>query len=296
MADEDCSSAEKNSQLFTQQNSQIVKVSNCSSSNNKNNISLDLSNKKLTCGQFYSKQSEQKLPVPLSKTIVYKAPPNSDQGNILRRVKVFIIDEASMMPVYALKTIDNCLRDIMISNSIFGGKIIVLGGDFRQVLRDVPRAPPTAVLDACLKRSSMSDNFHQMQLTQNMRTNANEQDFSRWLLQLGNGFLQNSLDNLTEDTIDIPEAYICNNSLVSDIFDNCTAKEMKNRVSLSPKNSDCLAVNEEILSRFPTETKTYLSTDSVTSDNEEEAQNYPIEFINSLTPSGMPPHRFNLEV
>uniref|UniRef100_A0A0L8HYI8 DNA helicase Pif1-like 2B domain-containing protein n=1 Tax=Octopus bimaculoides TaxID=37653 RepID=A0A0L8HYI8_OCTBM len=47
---------------------------------------------------------------------------------------------------------------------------------------------------------------------------------------------------------------------------------------------------------MPSETKTYLSTDSVTSYNEEAAQNYPMEFINSLTPSGMPPHRLNLKV
>ena len=55
-------------------------------------------------------------------------------------------------------------------------------------------------------------------------------------------------------------------------------------------------MNEKILNLLPTETKTYLSTDSLTSDNGEEAQNYPMEFINSLTPSGMPPHRLNLKV
>ena len=57
---------------------------------------------------------------------------------------------------------------------------------------------------------------------------------------------------------------------------------MKTRV-ITPKNSECLAVNE-ILGKLPTETKTYLSTDSVTSDNEAEAMNYSMEFINSLTP------------
>ncbi|XP_029658244.1 uncharacterized protein LOC115232481 [Octopus sinensis] len=129
-----------------------------------------------------------------------------------------------------------------------------------------------------------------------MKTNANGQDFPKWLLQLGSGFLQSSLDDLSEDAIDIPEACMCNNSMVSNIFDNCTAEEMKNRVILFPKTSDCSAVNEEILRRLPPETKTYLSTDSITSDNEEEAQNYPMEFINSLTPSGMPPHHLNLKV
>ena len=115
-------------------------------------------------------------------------------------------------------------------------------------------------------------------------------------MQLGNGLIQSTLSNVSEDTIDIPEACICNNSLISDIFYHCTQEEMKTRVILSPKNSDCLAINEEILAMLPGETKTYLSTDSVTSENEAEAMNYPLEFINSLTPSGMPPHRLNLKV
>ena len=38
---------------------------------------------------------------------------------------------------------------------------------------------------------------------------------------------------------------------------------------------------------LPGESVTYLSADSVNCDNNEEAQNYPREFLNSLTPSGM---------
>ena len=47
---------------------------------------------------------------------------------------------------------------------------------------------------------------------------------------------------------------------------------------------------------LPGETKTYLSADSVNCDDNKEAQNYPMEFLNSLTPSGMPPHCLNLKV
>ncbi|CAF1955596.1 unnamed protein product, partial [Rotaria magnacalcarata] len=39
-----------------------------------------------------------------------------------------------MTPSYALKAVDILLRDIMNISVPFGGKIMVLGGDFRQVL------------------------------------------------------------------------------------------------------------------------------------------------------------------
>ncbi|XP_076039427.1 uncharacterized protein LOC143024501 [Oratosquilla oratoria] len=67
------------------------------------------------------------LPVPLNETSVCNVPPNSGQGNFLKQVKVFIIDEASMILCYALKAIDKCLRDIMNTPTAFGGKVILLG-------------------------------------------------------------------------------------------------------------------------------------------------------------------------
>ncbi|KAF2351994.1 DNA helicase Pif1-like, partial [Trinorchestia longiramus] len=113
--------------------------------------------------------------------------------------------------------------------------------------------------------------------------------------QLGSGLLNSQLDNVPQDTIDIPNESVCNDSLIVDIFDR-TPQEMEQRVILSPKNIDSFAINENILRNIPGETKTYSSSDSASSDDQAEAQNYPLEFIISLTPSGMPPHRLNLKI
>ena len=84
--------------------------------------------------------------------------------------------------------------------------------------------------------------------------------------------------------------------MVEELFANTTSEESCSHAILSPKNENCLSMNEEVLKMLPVETKTYLSADSVNCDDNEEAQNYPMEFLNLLTPSGVPPHCLNLKM
>lgn len=168
----------------------------------------------------------------------------SDHGNILRQLKVFIIDEAPMILIYTLEATNYYLRNIMNSNSIFGEKIFVLEGGFRHFSLLFSELPLRVYSVPVAKFSFMSDDFHQMQLMKSMGTNANKQDFFKMVTTTWSGLLQSSPDIFAEDTMHIVEACIYHNLLGSDIFDNCTAEEMKNKVILSPKNSDCLALNE----------------------------------------------------
>ena len=58
-----------------------------------------------------------------------------------------------MIPKHAIEAIDRMLRDISNSNVPFAGKVILLGGDFRQTLPVVKRARPAEVIEVCLKSS-----------------------------------------------------------------------------------------------------------------------------------------------
>lgn len=57
----------------------------------------------------------------------------SDFAELMRRVELTVWDEAQMTNKYAFYALDKTLRDIMKSVMPFGGKIVVLKGDFRQV-------------------------------------------------------------------------------------------------------------------------------------------------------------------
>ncbi|CAF5127359.1 unnamed protein product, partial [Rotaria sp. Silwood1] len=78
--------------------------------------------------------SRFELPVPILETSTSSIRPHSKKVEDIKKTEVFIWDEAPMAPSYALKAVDILLRDIMNINLPFGGKIMVLGGDFRQVL------------------------------------------------------------------------------------------------------------------------------------------------------------------
>ena len=52
----------------------------------------------------------------------------------MRQAHVFIWDEALMAPRYALEIMDKTLIDETNNDLLFSGKIIIAGGDFRQLL------------------------------------------------------------------------------------------------------------------------------------------------------------------
>lgn len=66
------------------------------------------------------------------------------------------------------------------------------------------------------------------------------------------------------------------------------------RIILAPRNEEIDTINHKILLSIPGELKTYRSIDTTT--NENMTVNYPTEFLNSLLPSGLPPHLLKLKV
>ena len=96
-----------------------------------------------------------KLPVPILDTTTCNVKPTSKHAAILRSMIMFIVDEASMIPIHALNAIDKLLRELTCENIPFVGKIFVLGGDFCQVLPVMPHGSRTTIVENCLKRSPL---------------------------------------------------------------------------------------------------------------------------------------------
>ena len=238
-----------------------------------------------------------RLPVPIIETSTCNIPPTSDKAAFLMEQDLIVCDEVSMVPKHALEAIDKALRDIANNDSLFGGKVFLLSGDFRQILPVVRRARPAEIIEVCLKSSYIWNYIQVYNLRLNMRANENQQVFIQWLLNLGSGQILLKDAEPFKDCIELPQRCILpqNASLIDAIFlDN--ENDLSSRVILSTTNDDALKMNNDILGKLPGDSVNYLSADSIVTDDVEERALYPQEFLNSITPSGMPPHCLKLKV
>jgi len=173
---------------------------------------------------------------------------HSKEAAIIRYAKLIIWDEAPMANKHSLMCINRLLKDIMGNDVPFGGKIIILGGDFRQVLPVVPHASRAATVQNSIKFSTLWPLFKVFKLTKNMRASANECEFANFLLEIGNGQYPANDDGL----VDLPSSLISNFDIVSEIYGQNSLFPLETSylsrcAILAPKNEHYDEINKRVL-------------------------------------------------
>jgi ATP-dependent DNA helicase PIF1 len=148
-----------------------------------------------------------------------------------------------------------------------------------------------------------------MRLSVNMRVqDAEQKEFVDYLLKIGEGKEEVHRD-IGEEVVRLHDDIIFKEgdkieSLIPKIFPNLLENYgnkqdyinyIKDRAILTPKNEDVDKINDQIINIFPGEAKEFLSADSVEDKDSVHQDLYPIEFLNTLTTSGTPPHRLVLK-
>ncbi|CAJ0937361.1 unnamed protein product [Ranitomeya imitator] len=125
-------------------------------------------------------------------------------------------------------------------------------------------------------------------------------EYNSWLLKLGNGELSN-IYGLPEDTIEILNSFIKEGDLITAIFGDsieitdAMVEAIAKKAILMPLNDDVHALNDKILSQVQGEHSTYRSFDTIAEEECGILTDYPVKFLNSLNPTGMPPHELKLK-
>ena len=74
-----------------------------------------------------------------------------------------------------------------------------------------------------------------------------------------------------------------------------SASYYQDKGMLSPKNCTVKEINDTVLETMDGELLTFLSADSI-APGDDCATHYPVEFLNTLQPSGMPAHQLNVKI
>ena len=84
------------------------------------------------------------------------------------------------------------------------------------------------------------------------------------------------------------------NAIFPSLETNTDSSEyITSRAILSTKNENVDEINDQLIGRFHGEEKIYYSFDEAEDDNN---NFYPLEFLNSLNVSGLPPHYLRLKI
>ncbi|KAL7137613.1 hypothetical protein ABFS83_10G105100 [Erythranthe nasuta] len=244
--------------------------------------------------------SRFKIPTDANESSDCNISKQSGVANLLRTAKLIIWDEAPMAKRWAIENVDKLFKDIMGNDEHFGGKVVVFGGDFRQVLPVVPRGTIHQTISASLVKSRLWHKMIKFSLSKNMRAQK-DPEFGDFLLRVGNGEETSDI----EGNIIIPEEMVVKYDneedsmarLIDSIFPSLSSNAesstyMTTRAILASKNEEVDKLNDKLISMFPGEARTFQSFDEAIDDTN---NNYEEDFLNSLTPNGLPPHKLVLK-
>jgi hypothetical protein len=156
--------------------------------------------------------SRFQIPINITDSSTCGFKQGSQLAKLITRTSLIIWDEAPMAHRNCFEAVDRSLRDILrfsdpqSEEKPFGGKTVVLGGDFRQILPVVSKGRREEIVEASVNRSSLWKYCSIFTLTKNMRLEQNPDDnaareFAQWILKIGDGELD---DSEGEALIEIP--------------------------------------------------------------------------------------------
>ena len=241
--------------------------------------------------------SRFKIPIDILEDSTCSIKAQSALAKLIKISKLIIWDEVFSCHRFNVEALERTLKDIMNSKESFGGKVICFGGDPRQTLPVVRRGGRAQIVRACIQMSPLYSLMKEHKLTQNMRTDPEEVEFSKYILKIGNGE-ERVFKELGDSVIKIPDAYLVHSfdEIIDSTFPELElgCENVIDGCIYTPLNKDVRLINDICIEKFPGDSRTYLSADSILEDDHKEA--VPVEYLNAMNPSGISDHELSLKI
>jgi hypothetical protein len=112
------------------------------------------------------------VPLQCHRTSTCNIEKQSTKADVIRAIKLIIVDEATNLHRYAFEAANRTLRDVTGTHAPFGGIVTVLCGDFRQTAPIVKFGLRGAIVDASIRNSDLWSTFRTYTLQGNWRVQA----------------------------------------------------------------------------------------------------------------------------
>ncbi|KAM0844699.1 hypothetical protein ACQ4PT_056882 [Festuca glaucescens] len=270
--------------------------------------------------------SRFKIPFNIDQNSVCEIKRGTHLADLLRNTSLIIWDEALMTNRMCFEALDRSLRDILsvddptLIDLPFGGLVVVLGGDLRQILPVIEGGTRPQVVAATITNSPLWHSVTVLELNENMRLAVPGASvelqreislFSDWVLDLGEGKLPPATrgSETVPNLVDIPDDLLIRTegdritAIISTVYPDFASNfqdfsYLRQRAVLAPTNDLAEQINSRVLEMLPCEGREYLSSDSKSSPagtiNEEDLF-YPPEVLNAIEIPNFPAHRLFLK-
>jgi len=244
--------------------------------------------------------SRFKMPIDIDDNFCCNVSKQSPLACLIKDAKLIVWDEASMAKKYMIEALDVLLRDIMDVKTLFGGKVIVFGGDFRQTLPVVRKGKKEDFIHQSLLYSNIWNDLEKLHLSENMRARI-DPSFCEYLLRIGNGKETTQCENKIEIPNSLIIPFTTEEQSLDTLFnvtypDLCTfssdSSAISSRVILTTKNDFVNEINDMLIRKFPERATTYVATDETVEPND---QSQFEDFLHTLHPPGLPPYKLTLK-
>ncbi|XP_047267573.1 ATP-dependent DNA helicase PIF1-like [Capsicum annuum] len=228
------------------------------------------------------------IPLNITKDSTCNIKQGSPLAKLMVKAKFIIWDEAPMMHRYSFEALDQTLRDILRFKDPsnldrpFGGKTIVFGGDFRQMLLVITKGTRQDIVNATVN------------------------SFYLWTHCDGRmGFSMDSTEkvkiseDLLIDNCDDPISGIVESTYFNYLEHSIDMKYLQERAILAPTLQMVESVNDYIVCLNSGQEKSYLSSDIVCMYDHSFTSlghMHTPEFLNSIKCSGIPNYSITLKV
>ena len=238
---------------------------------------------------------------------------NGTEGDVqlLQECAAMFMDEASMTHIDIFNVINKALQYVQNVERLFGSKLVILTGDWQQILPVVKAGGRGRTVAATFRKSMFWKECEYYELDVNQRVKnceeagnqelaAKLQQWAEYLKKVGSG-TERTYDELGcgSDLIKLPENIISTSENLHEFADeiypnfvqNCKNQEyLLNRVIITSRNKDVDEINDKMLEKMVetgVEIKEYEAADMVV--NSEHAQYLQNDMLTSKPPSGFPP-------